>query len=182
MMRHYLLIAFTFLFTACSSISVDTDYNPAYDFQADKRFVIVYKPAEGSDTLTDDRIMAAITAQMQSRGFKQVTSSPNALQIHFRKSVTTKTEIDTDYTYGMYPYGRRGAMMIPTTTVSTYEEGKLLIDIVDPSTGKVVWRGIGTDSLGSLETPEERSAYIHDVIAQIMQTFPPEPGPRGATR
>jgi hypothetical protein len=176
-MRYYLLIALALFFTACSSISVDTDYNPAYDFHANKRFVMAYKPVEGSDTLTDDRIMAAITAQMERKGFTHVKASSTALQVHFKKSVTTKTEIETDYSYGMYPYGRRGAMLMPTTTVSTYEEGKLVIDIVDPSTDKVVWRGIGTDSLDSFDTPAERTAYINDVIAQIMQNFPPEVRP-----
>jgi hypothetical protein len=72
---------------------------------------------------------------------------------------------------GMYPYRYRG-MMVPTTRTYNYDEGKLIVDMLDPKNNNIIYRISVKDELKSFDTPKERTAYINDVVAQMLKDFP----------
>ncbi len=75
--------------------------------------------------------------------------------------------------YGWYdpwwgPYGSGGS-----THVSYYEEGSLVIDIVDWQEKELSWRGMGTKTLKEYSSQEEQQIAIDEVVAKILADFPP---------
>ena len=174
-MKWTLLFSFVLLFSACSTIKVETDYNPDFTFGTLSAFTIIHKDHTGDDTLANDRIINAVKNNLTAKGYKETNKSTADYYVLFHTDVRSKTNIDTDYQHvGMYPYryGYQGAMMTTSTRVYTYDEGKLMVDIVDPDQNKIIWRGIATDRIKSHETPEQRTEYIDEVITSVLKTFP----------
>jgi hypothetical protein len=57
--------------------------------------------------------------------------------------------------------------------VRQYEEGSLIIDIVDNAEDELVWRGVASKSLPSNPTPEKIDKIIDQVVTKAMENFPP---------
>lgn len=162
-----LIILIAVIFAGCSSISVNQDYNTAYDFSKLKTFgFLPITDNAGIDQLNANRLKEAITANLTARGY---TSSENAdfgIALFFSKK--TKTDIQ-DYGYG-YGYGHWGARDVQ---VSQYDEGTLVIDFIDIAGKELVWRGMGTGIVSESATTEERTTNINNAVTQILAQFPP---------
>lgn len=178
-MKWFILFLFILLFNGCSTIKVETDYNPDFAFSTLSTFTIVHKDHTGDDTLANDRIINAIQNNLTAKGYKATDKTAANCYVLFHTDVRSKTKIDTDYQHvGIYPYGYGYRSMITSSTrVYTYDEGKLMVDIVDPDQNKIIWRGIATDRIKSHDTPEKRTVYIDEVITSLLASFPNRAAP-----
>jgi hypothetical protein len=170
----FVIVTFTAIFFAgCSTISVNQDYDPAYDFSKLKTFGFIPITSEaGIDQLNADRLGEALKTNLTAKGFTLDEKADFGIALFFTKS--TKTDIQsTGYGYG-YGYGYRGyGGMGGSTYVNQYDEGTLVIDFIDMAENKLVWRGIGTGVLSDNPSVEERTANINNAVMQILNQFPP---------
>ena len=160
------------IFAGCSSLKVNVDYDPDFDFKTPKSFAIAHYNKEGEDTLFNDRLIKALESDLQSKGYTKKVKEEADLIATFHTNVENKTSIDTDYQmigYGRYGYG---GGMVATTRTYNYTKGTLIIDLLNPKNEKIVWRGIATDILKEHKTPQERTAYINMVVKETMANFP----------
>ena len=171
-MRYFLLVFTALFFVACSTLNVQNDYDPSYDFSKVKSFAVVHKQKEGEDGLTVKRIEKALTQALVQKGLIQKEAKKADLVFLFHLNVTDKTEIYTDYQ--MVGYGRFGGMVISTPRSYNYEEGKLIIDAYDPKLNQTVYRVVLTDELKHRKTPKEREEYINKAIKKSLKNFPPK--------
>jgi len=163
------------LLAGCSTLQVQTDRDPEFDFTALRQFAVVAPQKDGITTLTQTRITEAITRTMQTKGYRLGSKDTADFVITFHTDITTKQQVVTDYqAVGYYPYyGYRAApMMVPVQREYTYNEGQMIIDTLTPGTRKIFWRGIAADELRSLETPQERIDYINTVVGKLLKSFP----------
>ena len=58
--------------------------------------------------------------------------------------------------------------------VFEYDEGSLIIDLLDPTSRRIMWRGVIQAELSRDSTPEERTARIDAAVRKILTKFPPE--------
>jgi len=77
----------------------------------------------------------------------------------------------TDMGYG-YGYGYRGYGG-SAIDVSTYTEGTLVVDIFDSKTKQLVWRGVARGAVEPGSSPEQQTARVNSVVAQMFQAYPP---------
>lgn len=175
-MRVYLLALFLILFSGCSSLKVQTDYDPDAGISAPKNFAVVHKTVEGEDTLTSDRIIAALKSELAQKGYVESPQEDADFYLLFHTGVTSKTRIDTDYQYvNMYPYTYGygyHTIAVPQTRTYSYEEAKLIVDAVVPGKNKIIWRGTAVDYLKNMKTPQEKTAYINKVVKGLLKSFP----------
>ena len=167
-----IVIAALFL-AGCSTISVNQDYDPSYDFSKLKTFGFIPITEEaGIDQLNATRLGDAIKANLTAKGYTLSENSDFGIALFFTKD--TKTSIQsTGYGYG-YGYGYRGyGGMGGSTYVTQYEEGTLVIDFVDMAKQELVWRGVGTGALSDSPSVEERTENINNAVSQILAQFPP---------
>ncbi|MDX5435849.1 MAG: DUF4136 domain-containing protein [Pontibacter sp.] len=171
--------------------------NKQYLYRADvnfKRFrtfdwykAEVPKPLAGGagpqfNLLLDQRIKEAIMSEMIKDGFRPDITNPDLL-------IAYDLAVDTQYTpkdnyafpagfgYGYsYWYGYRFRY---TTTeiegyrsVQNYPPGTLLIDIIDPNTNQLLWRGFAEAGINPTSQDMERIALA---VADILSQFPPTP-------
>ncbi|MHC3994267.1 DUF4136 domain-containing protein [Thiomicrolovo sp. ZZH C-3] len=164
------------LFTGCSSLQVQSDYDPEFDFQRLGSFAVVYPQKEGVTTLTQRRIADALTAQMVQKGYTPASREAADFILLFHTDVTTRKQVTTDFQmvgfYPYYGYGYGASMTVPVQREYEYDESKIIIDALDPDGNMVFWRAVTTDRLKSFDTPDERSRYINTVVSESLRSFP----------
>jgi len=170
----YLLFFVIVIITGCSTISVNQDYDPAYDFSKLKTFGFIPITEEaGIDQLNATRLGDAIKANLTAKGYTLSENADFGIALFFTKDTKTSIQSTGGYGYG-YGYGYRGyGGMGGSTYVTQYEEGTLVIDFVDMAKQELVWRGVGTGALSDSPSVEERTENINNAVSQILAQFPP---------
>lgn len=170
---------------ACSTLSVSTDFNPAYDFTSLKRYAWLESGEQpGTDArinndLVVDRVRAAVERDLAAKGYVKSDAGSADFMVSWFGAINKKLQVDSiDHFYSPYGYGALardpywgGGMR--TTTAREYEEGTLIVDILDPKQHKLIWRGTGSDRLKNNKDPEAVTKRINDAITAIMNDFPP---------
>lgn len=166
---------------ACSTIRVSDDYDPSANFAAYKTYAWLPEPPSPTgrprldSPLVQERIRKSIDQSLAAKGFRQATESPDFL---VRYDLIAERRVDvTTYDRTYYSgYGYR--MALPVTDVRQYDEGSLIIDVIDTREKKVVWRGIGQRRLRS-ETatldPVKDQERIDEAVNAVLASFPPKP-------
>ncbi|MCK6460911.1 MAG: DUF4136 domain-containing protein [Planctomycetes bacterium] len=160
------------LLAACSSVSTNYDYDMSYDFSKLKTYRWADIPAKSdADPLVVQRVGSAVESGLKAKGYAQAEGAPDFLVATY---VGRRTRIQvTDWGYGYGPrghwYGGGGV------DVYEYEEGSLIIDIVDAKTRQLAWRGTAIGIVDPSATPEEKTERINDAVARIFEDFPPTP-------
>jgi hypothetical protein len=168
--------AFALFAAGCSTIDVQTDYDPAADFSTLKTFKWV--EAKGSDLdknpLIKARVRDAVLNTLKAKGFQEIQSGDPDFFVFAHAGAKEKMNVtDWGYSYGAYwgPYGAYGRNI----DVSYYTEASLFIDVVknNPEKDELAWRGVGTGVVSQSATPEERAENINSAVAMILEGFPP---------
>ncbi len=176
----FIIAGFIVVLSGCSTLQVSSDYDPSYDFSGLHSVAILYPASsDGMIGLAQQRFHRAIAQTLREKGFKIVQNRKNAdLFILFHLNVTEKKQIVTDYQrVGLYPYYPAWygyPVTVPVIEEYSWQEGRFVVDAVDPKTRRVVWRGVAVDRLKDFKRPRERIEYIRKVVRQIFQNFPPQ--------
>ena len=190
-MKFLPIIILKYAITGCTSVKVSTDYDAAADFSALKSFTW-YEPSMTETTryaasdIMHKRIRSAIEGGLTTKGYETGTNIPD---FYINYSVTTEDKIDVDTysTYGGYApgwgwragYGYRGMYLgvdVVTTEVDVdqYKQGTLILDIIDPASGQLIWRGLASKRLPSSADTERLNKLVNEVVAELLKNFPPE--------
>ncbi|MFC1514786.1 DUF4136 domain-containing protein [Candidatus Omnitrophota bacterium] len=179
-----LAIAALTILSGCSTIRADWDFDPSADFyrlasygwisaeDADPGQATVY------DTLSDSRIVEAIEDALFTKGYiKQPQGTPDFL-IGYFTGVEGKLDLRaTDRNYGYATQSAWAYRVWPPARspmhTHAYDEGTLVIDIVDPRTNGLIWRGSAKAEIETSANPQQREQRIRESVNKIMAAFPP---------
>lgn len=164
---------------SCATTSVTTDHDPNVDFNRFRTFAFlgghiwVNGMADDNNTLVKDRIRSSVVATLNTRGMQQVTSNPD-VYVGYLAGARTKTEIETTapYTQGFGPYFGAGGWWGPMYTdwwARTYNEGTLVIDLVDANSKKLVWRAYAVTEVDKPISDQK----MQKVVDKAFKNFPP---------
>jgi hypothetical protein len=166
-------------FTGCKTLStVDYDHGLVERMQNYSTYLIIApKEQSGGQHLSlteivDRRVVRAIDQTMQAHGLEPVNGGPDC-EIAFFTTTEKHTQVqDLSLAGGYYRHGsgRGGWSSFSPITIDEYEEGTLVVDIIDSATGQLAWRGASSRRLGHT-SPSERQ--IQSAVAQILSEFPP---------
>jgi hypothetical protein len=161
----FIALAAALLFTGCSSVHVESDYDREVDFSKYNsfRWIPHVKGTEENplmnDPLIEGHVKSAVNAELAKKGFTKLEEGhPDFLVAYY---FTARNRVDVTHHYGYW---------YPHTSVYKYKEGTLIIDIVDRVDRQLIWRGWATDAL------EDRSRLkdqIDHAIEKLMKQFPP---------
>jgi len=156
-------------------LTIDSDYEPSTDFSKYKTWMWVEgaKMTEKDiDSLSQQRIRAAVEAELPAHGLKKADQDAD-LGVAFHISVQRKIE-SSPATVGVgYGWGPAhiGVSKNPTRT---YDEGTLILDLIDPRTKTLIWRGIARGTVDPDASPEDRKERIRNALAHLMEDYPPK--------
>jgi len=175
MIRAFFFGVLLFL-AGCSTMQVESDYDPKFDFKQLRSFAVVYPQSPDGKTLTQSRIAEALETHMRQKGYIKADKKTADFIMIFHTNVTTRQQLVTDYQmvgfYPMYGFGFGGAVTVPVQNEYTYKEAKIVIDALNPDGNKIFWRAVATDELQSFKTPDERIDYINHVVDKALKSFP----------
>jgi hypothetical protein len=125
--------------------------------------------------LVDRRINKAIQNNLESKGYGNRRDTTKAdFRVNFHTLTKDKTEVH-DLGHGPAPFGREpyfGDYSYGRLFIDKYEEGTLVIDIIDNSSNQLVWRGAHSRRL---ERRALNAAQAQLVVDAILMQFPPFP-------
>jgi hypothetical protein len=176
-------LALSALTLACSGIRVDHDYDPSADFASLQTWAWLPHAGRSGDprldnALLDSRIRAAVESELAAKGYTRASSGEPDFRVTYHLSVEGKLQVDTVYRdyprgrYGRVGY-RRGSWGHTETRVREYDEGTLLIDVLQAESGALLWRGSGVATVRQESTPEKRTKRINTAVEKILERFPP---------
>jgi len=160
---------------------IRSDFDRNVDFSAFRTYNIMLTAGQnttgdGYGTLVGQRIRAAVEREMESRGY--VKDQAPDLLVNFTltvQSVQKVTQVPSQNAPRAYYY--RGGYYRTWNTYSydtwvrEYDEGTLLIDIVDAQRQQLVWEAAGTGRLkGDLSTDIE--ARANRAVALLFERYP----------
>jgi hypothetical protein len=127
--------------------------------------------------LMDDRITAAIEAQLAAKGFVRDDAAPDVVVL-FHVALDSQKDISAysmGGAYGPYGWGWGSGWGTTTTDVRVREivVGTLAIDIVDAAKKQIVWRGLGTKEIDTNAKPEKRDENVRKAVEKIFRNYPP---------
>lgn len=170
--------ALTLPLVGCSRVTVTTEHDPSASFSGLQTYAWRPGPQQAvgdprfDSTLINQRVRAAIDRVLASKGYRAAATgtTPDFL-VGYHAVVRRKTSSQTiNRWYGYRAGGWRGG---PQTTAHDYDQGTLLIDIIDPATMQLLWRGTGTGAVEPQASPETREQRINDAVERILADFPP---------
>lgn len=162
-----------FLLAACSSVSVNSDYDKNTTFDSYKTYAFNktgIDKVEISD-LDKKRILRSIDEVMVSKGITK-SENPDLLVNFFTKE---REQVDVNqfnmgwgYGWGWNPWMWGGS----NTSVNRYTEGTLTIDIIDAKKKELIWQGIGEGVL--TKNTEKKDQNIKEFVTKILELYPPQ--------
>jgi hypothetical protein len=126
----------------------------------------------GVNSLDAERIKNAVDAELSLKGFRPVSQKPD-FQVT-AEIVTREKRVIRDWGGPpfYYPYWW-SYYRFRTIDYYQYQEGTFILDVIDSSTRKLLWRGTAKADLDAANTPEKRNALIYEAVRRILQHFPP---------
>jgi hypothetical protein len=176
-----LIVAFSLMMFACSSVTFKQDFDPEYDFTTFK----TYRWASAKEINPQDelqkyplvykRVVAAVDKALAAKGMtKMEEGEPNVVVVAHAgsKEKMQVTQTGGGYYRGWYdpwwgPYGG-------STHVSYYEEATLVVDIVSWESKELAWRGMATGTVKENQDADEQQERLDNIAVQMLKDYPPK--------
>jgi Domain of unknown function (DUF4136) len=158
----------------CAAATVSSYVDPSVELQRYRTFD--WGPADASSTgdprldnneLFDHRVRMQVEAELARRGFEKSTSHTPDLLVHYHANVTQQIDVrmlDRDYR----------ASDVAQYEPYVFDAGTLFVDLVDPRTNQLVWRGWTESGLAALIDDQLwLEKRIDEAVARILDRLPP---------
>lgn len=173
-------------FSQCSNkLTISYDYDKDADFTQYETYSF-YGWAKESGQIINDldkaRIEKAVADELQKRGLKYVEKDGDLtvslfIQLDQKKGVNTYTDHFAVSPFG-YRYGPGWGWGYGYSTTRYHEYdylvGTLVIDVFDHDQKKLIWQGVGSQTVD--DNPKTREYGIKRAVRGIMSKYPVKPG------
>ena len=161
-MRLFVTVVFAAIAASVFAQKVNVDSDRSAPFATYK----TYAWTEGTPSpnpLGEGRIHAAVAAQLAAKGLMPATSGAPDIYVATHVVTQERQELVANG-FGYWGYGV-GA------TIQTYLEGMLVVDIYDAKSKKLVWRGVGTDTVS--HKAEKNAKHVNEAVEKMFEKYPP---------
>ncbi|MDP2053449.1 MAG: DUF4136 domain-containing protein [Acidobacteriota bacterium] len=125
-------------------------------------------PRLDNNPFFNDYLQGAVEKQMTAKGFTRAAEGrPADLLVHYHASVNQRLDVyGADHAAG-YCYGDCQPQVVD------FDQGTLVIDIVDVKTKKVIWRGWSQDTMtGVIDNQERLEKQVDEGVTKMFQLLP----------
>ncbi len=188
----WILLMMTLLILAgCSTYSVVTDYDNSFPFASYKIYHWADDPIAksssnvlASNPLVLKRIKNAVDRELATKGYVLNNNGPVDFTLSVYAGVQERERynyppMDFSYHHGYY-HNRFGHNRLGIYDpywwgpyVTYYEEGTLVIDVMDQKSNELAWRGIAQGILKHYDTGKEMQQDIDGAVTKMLAGFPP---------
>ena len=177
MIRLFRLVAVAilgFIVAGCATVLVSSHVRHDVDFDRYRTFD--WGPADALPTgdprldrnpFFKDYLQGAVERRLAEKGIELSTSGTPDLLIHYHANVMQRFDVNrVDAGYDDF-------VTNPRITVTDYEAGTIVLDMIDTGTNRLVWRGWAQEELEALIGSRWRMRRMIDqAVTKMLQTFP----------
>ena len=170
------VVLFLLVAGGCATTRYDWDFDPGIDFEAYQTFDWLAPPG----TVVSDReafplltlrLKRAFEHELRAIGYEKVDEDPDFL-VAFHAAAGRRLTRTYFTAWGFrYPPRRLPRWRTGVVIMDDYEEGSLILDIIDADTEELVWRGVATGFPFGGGTPDR--ARAEEAARAILEGFPP---------
>ena len=167
----FILLAASLSLASCSPFQIRSDFSETANFMSFKTYKLRIDDLKLND-IDESRVLNELSKQLQAKG---LTPGENPdLIINVKANHKEVTDVNSYNPYGMYGWGDPFGWGVGfnRTWTTNYNEGALIIDMIDAKNNKLVWQGIGSGI--SVDSPKAKQRQIPDIIEDIMANYPPQ--------
>ena len=138
------------------------------------------------NSITNRGLRADLVRELSQKGYRASVTGPDFLIAYYagtmQKMDTTYWVRDAGWLYGYRRFGHLGPRRIsawpwygfaspyPAMDVRAYRRGAVIIDVIDPKTMELLWRGQGEAKVS--DDPEKYAKALNASVVAIMKRFP----------
>jgi Domain of unknown function (DUF4136) len=168
------------LITACESgPKVHSNLDPGANLSSYKTYAFVPEPATnrgGYSTPLTTYFEAAVSREMDSRGYRRVEANPDLL-INFNANAQEKVDIQSTPAPAVGYYGYRAGLYAGGGVETVrYKVGTANVDVADASKKKLLWEGVAEGELTD-DVMKDPQAAVNQVVMQMFVQFPGRAAP-----
>ena len=169
------------LAVACASIPVTRDYDPRVDFSRFRSYGWFRDghEVEGNalvdSRLIERRVESAVAREMAEKGLERRAEGTPDLFVNYHISLRGRLSSSSVSSH----YGartRRSRSRVGASAgsqVSQFEEGTLVLDLIDAASLELVWRGSASVGASRGRSAEETTEIIDETVEAILAEYPP---------
>jgi hypothetical protein len=155
------------LLLACSTMTTSVDYDHTVNWSQLHTFQII-EGTKSPDTFTQKRIEDGITSALTSKGWQAVTSNPD-VTVSPHVVLSAEKQWNASGTGG---FRRMGGGMA-TATQTEVPIGTIVVNMTNPKTGELIWRGIAQDQVSGGGSDNGKT---QEAMQALFKNFPPGSG------
>ena len=172
------------ILTGCNNYNIKYDYDTQANYAAFKTFdwYAASVRARGKannveNPLMDRRVRGAVERELVAKGFQlQKTAEPDFLVTYYpvyrNRAYHTSTTVGVGW--GRRPFGYGVATRFHE--LHQFQEGSIVLEIVDNKTNQLIWQGAATGALTGLEDPQDADEQVAKAVHSLLEQFPPQRG------
>ena len=174
--RVLLVLMAALLLGACaSSPRIVSNLDPAADFSGFHSFDFMQPlgtDSESGQTLSSQILITAATEELESRGLRRSSESPDLLvnffisTRDFVRSQPSSASASMHWRSGRYRTWRGYSLAASAPRVTTETDGTLAVDLVDASQLQLVWEGAATQRVTS-----SRRGNLEDTLTEAIRAL-----------
>lgn len=120
-----------------------------------------------SNSITNRALRASVAEAFENGGYVDVEWMPDFV-VAVYASARDKLDL-SEWQFGYYNWPHWWDTM-PPHSISQYREGTVIVDVIDPETLDLLWRGSATASVG--DNPELNTKELQKAAVAIVEKFP----------
>jgi Domain of unknown function (DUF4136) len=172
-----------------AGVKVRAEFDKEYDFTKVRTFgwhpdgagEVKLLMREGGDpeqirARWEPTIKAAVQEEMTRRGLALAASGTPDLLVHyyFLSGPNSESQYRGQFIGAVPPWGLPDFAMT-TTSFKIFEQGTLVLDLIDGPKRQIVWRGIAEAEVDRQRTPAEREKRLREAVSEVLKKYPPKP-------
>jgi hypothetical protein len=166
-----------------AGVKVRAEFDKEYDFSKARTFgwhpdgagEVKLLMREGGDpeqirARWEPTIKDAVEKEMTQRGLSPATSGVPDLYLnyYFLSGPNSEAQTRGQFIGAVPPWGVPDFEMT-TTSLKIFEQGTLILDIIDGPKRQIVWRGIAEAQVDRQRTPAEREKRIREAVGELLK-------------
>jgi len=114
-----------------------------------------------------DYLEGAVGKALEARHFARTASGAPDLLVHYHANISKTFDVNGAEATSGACYGNCQPI------IDDYEQGTIVLDVVDTRTNKLVWRGWAQDSIdGVIDNQESLRKEVNKAVTRMMALFP----------
>jgi len=159
-----------FAIEGCAARSVHSYLEPGVDLGRYQRYdwgpadrAATGDPRLDNNEIVQGRIQAAIEQQLASKGFQRSASGSPELLVHYHVSVEQRIDLRD----------KEPTTPCPDCKPFIYDAGSLVVDLFDPGSNRVVWRGWSEGNIeGLIDNQRWLDEQLDETVKRIFDQLP----------